>query len=73
LEFLTGLGGERPVTDELCYPTVAQPCSRETWRRDYHLALRLDSAVAAGPENVRRVAAKLAAAGWPLAGVDRRG
>ena len=24
----------------------------------------------AGPENVRRVAAKLAAAGWPLAGVD---
>ncbi|WP_019973460.1 DUF3349 domain-containing protein [Mycobacterium sp. 141] len=25
----------------------------------------------AGPENVNRVAAKLAAAGWPLAGVDR--
>ena len=24
----------------------------------------------AGPENVRRVAAKLAAAGWPLAGID---
>ena len=24
----------------------------------------------AGPENVQRVAAKLAAAGWPLAGVD---
>jgi hypothetical protein len=24
----------------------------------------------AGPENVKRVAAKLAAAGWPLAGVD---
>ena len=24
----------------------------------------------AGPENIRRVAAKLAAAGWPLAGVD---
>ncbi len=24
----------------------------------------------AGPENVRRVAAKLAAAGWPLAGVE---
>ena len=24
----------------------------------------------AGPENVRRVAAKLASAGWPLAGVD---
>jgi hypothetical protein len=24
----------------------------------------------AGPENVRRVAAKLAAAGWPLSGVD---
>ena len=24
----------------------------------------------AGPENVRRVAARLAAAGWPLAGVD---
>jgi len=24
----------------------------------------------AGPENLRRVAAKLAAAGWPLAGVD---
>lgn len=25
----------------------------------------------AGPENVNRVAAKLAAAGWPLAGVER--
>ncbi|MGV9802737.1 DUF3349 domain-containing protein, partial [Mycobacterium sp. NPDC003449] len=25
----------------------------------------------AGPENVNRVAARLAAAGWPLAGVDR--
>jgi len=25
----------------------------------------------AGPENLRRVAAKLAAAGWPLAGIDR--
>jgi hypothetical protein len=25
----------------------------------------------AGPENINRVAAKLAAAGWPLAGVDR--
>ena len=25
----------------------------------------------AGPENVQRVAAKLAAAGWPLAGVDK--
>jgi endonuclease III len=25
----------------------------------------------AGPENIQRVAAKLAAAGWPLAGVDR--
>jgi hypothetical protein len=24
----------------------------------------------AGPENVQRVAAKLAAAGWPLAGID---
>jgi Protein of unknown function (DUF3349) len=24
----------------------------------------------AGPENVARVAAKLAAAGWPLAGID---
>ena len=24
----------------------------------------------AGPENIKRVAAKLAAAGWPLAGVD---
>lgn len=24
----------------------------------------------AGPENIRRIAAKLAAAGWPLAGVD---
>ena len=24
----------------------------------------------AGPENVQRIAAKLAAAGWPLAGVD---
>jgi len=24
----------------------------------------------AGPENIRRVAARLAAAGWPLAGVD---
>jgi len=24
----------------------------------------------AGPENVKRVAAKLAAAGWPLAGID---
>ncbi|PRC47221.1 hypothetical protein C6A85_86055 [Mycobacterium sp. ITM-2017-0098] len=24
----------------------------------------------AGPENVQRVAARLAAAGWPLAGVD---
>jgi hypothetical protein len=24
----------------------------------------------AGPENVKRVAAKLAAAGWPLAGVE---
>lgn len=24
----------------------------------------------AGPENIQRVAAKLAAAGWPLAGVD---
>ncbi len=24
----------------------------------------------AGPENVRRVAATLAAAGWPLAGID---
>jgi hypothetical protein len=24
----------------------------------------------AGPENIRRVAAKLAAAGWPLAGVE---
>lgn len=24
----------------------------------------------AGPENIRRVAAKLAAAGWPLAGLD---
>ena len=27
----------------------------------------------AGPENVQRVAAKLAAAGWPLAGVDELG
>jgi hypothetical protein len=27
----------------------------------------------AGPENVQRVAAKLAAAGWPLAGVDGAG
>jgi len=27
----------------------------------------------AGPENVQRVAAKLAAAGWPLAGVDDAG
>jgi Protein of unknown function (DUF3349) len=26
----------------------------------------------AGPENVQRVAAKLAAAGWPLAGVDHK-
>jgi len=26
----------------------------------------------AGSENVQRVAAKLAAAGWPLAGVDKR-
>jgi hypothetical protein len=26
----------------------------------------------AGPENVKRVAAKLAAAGWPLAGVEDR-
>jgi hypothetical protein len=26
----------------------------------------------AGPENVKRVAAKLAAAGWPLAGVDSK-
>ncbi|HYB35675.1 MAG TPA: DUF3349 domain-containing protein [Mycobacterium sp.] len=26
----------------------------------------------AGPENIRRVAATLAAAGWPLAGVDLR-
>ena len=26
----------------------------------------------AGPENIQRVAAKLAAAGWPLAGVDHR-
>ncbi|GAS90061.1 protein of unknown function [Mycolicibacterium brisbanense] len=25
----------------------------------------------AGPENINRVAAKLAAVGWPLAGVDR--
>lgn len=25
----------------------------------------------AGPENVQRIAAKLAAAGWPLAGVDK--
>jgi hypothetical protein len=25
----------------------------------------------AGPENVQRVAAKLAAAGWPLAGIDK--
>ncbi|KWX20387.1 endonuclease [Mycolicibacterium wolinskyi] len=25
----------------------------------------------AGPENINRVAAKLAAAGWPLAGVER--
>jgi hypothetical protein len=24
----------------------------------------------AGPENIRRVAATLAAAGWPLAGID---
>jgi Protein of unknown function (DUF3349) len=24
----------------------------------------------AGPENVQRVAAKLAAAGWPLTGID---
>ncbi|MBJ7336214.1 DUF3349 domain-containing protein [Mycolicibacterium sp.] len=27
----------------------------------------------AGPENVRRVAAKLAAAGWPLSGLDESG
>lgn len=27
----------------------------------------------AGPENVRRVAAKLAAAGWPLAGIETEG
>jgi hypothetical protein len=26
----------------------------------------------AGPENIRRVASTLAAAGWPLSGVDRR-
>jgi Protein of unknown function (DUF3349) len=25
----------------------------------------------AGPENIQRVAAKLAAAGWPLAGIDQ--
>jgi hypothetical protein len=27
----------------------------------------------AGPENVKRVAAQLAAAGWPLAGIDTDG
>jgi len=27
----------------------------------------------AGPENVKRVAAQLAAAGWPLAGIDTEG
>ena len=27
----------------------------------------------AGPENIQRVAAKLAAAGWPLAGIDAAG
>lgn len=67
-----------PLTDDEIKQVVRQIAETEASAPQGHLldADEIKTFVAglthhdAGPENVRRVAAKLAAAGWPLAGVD---
>lgn len=67
-----------PLTDEEIREVVREILNEETHAPaghavDYDEIARFIAGVAhheADPENVKRVAAKLAAAGWPLAGID---
>lgn len=67
-----------PLTDDEIKEVVREIATAETDEPaghliDYDEIERFVEGVAhhdAGPENVRRVAAQLAAAGWPLAGID---
>ena len=68
-----------PLTDEQIKEVVAQHHRRRVgarWPTARSPGDEIEAFIAdvthhdAGPENVRRVAAKLAAAGWPLAGLD---
>ncbi|HPY24079.1 MAG TPA: DUF3349 domain-containing protein [Mycobacterium sp.] len=67
-----------PLTDDEIKEVVRQIAATEARAAEGHLidSDEIEAFVEglthhdAGPENVRRVAAKLAAAGWPLAGID---
>lgn len=67
-----------PLTDDEIKEVVRQIAATEARVAEGHLidSDEIEAFVEglthhdAGPENVRRVAAKLAAAGWPLAGID---
>jgi hypothetical protein len=61
------------VVREIAAEEAAAPAGHAV---DYDEITRFVEGVAhhdAGPENVKRVAAQLAAAGWPLAGIDTDG
>lgn len=70
-----------PLTDEEIAEVVREIAAAEADAPaghvvDYDEIARFVEGVAhhdAGPENVKRVAAQLAAAGWPLAGIDADG
>ncbi len=56
----------REIADEVSHAPAGHQIDKDEIER----FIEDDTHHDAGPENLRRVAAKLAAAGWPLAGVD---
>ncbi|MDI3314200.1 MAG: DUF3349 domain-containing protein [Mycobacterium sp.] len=66
---------EDQITEVVHNITAAEAAAGEDRRADKDEIAEFVSGMThydAGPENIRRVAATLAAAGWPLAGVDPR-
>lgn len=60
----------RSVVSEIAEEESHAPSSHQIDKDEIERFIEDHTHHDAGPENLRRVAAKLAAAGWPLAGVD---